>query len=36
LWRWGWLLLVATALIFCHGCHGGDHDDELLVVVDER
>ena len=28
--RWGVLVLLALAagLVFCHGCHSGDHDDE--------
>ena len=26
-------VLVATGLIFCHGCHSGDHDDELSVPL---
>lgn len=41
--RAGWLLpvllLLAGGLIFCHGCHRGDHDvdDELAVhAPDER
>src|SRR5436305_886353 len=34
--RWGWLLLVATCAIYCHGCHTGDHDDELVVYVKDR
>ena len=32
--RWGngaGLLLLAGYLIFCHGCHGDDVDDELCV-----
>ncbi len=33
----GWLLLpplllVAVYVIFAHGCHAGDHDDELSAV----
>jgi hypothetical protein len=28
------LFLVVTAgLIVCHGCHAGDHDDELSIPV---
>lgn len=23
--------LLAAAFLFCHGCHSGDHDDELAV-----
>jgi hypothetical protein len=30
--RLGALLLTATALIFCHGCHG-DEDNELSLFV---
>lgn len=31
------LFIVAGVLIFCHGCHSGDHDDELcLPAVEER
>jgi hypothetical protein len=31
------LLLLVGCAIFCHGCHGGDHDDELVVFVkDDR
>jgi hypothetical protein len=29
-------LLLAAGLIFCHGCHAGDHDDELAVLLFER
>lgn len=31
-----WLALLACCLIFCHGCHRGDHDDELQVFVLDR
>jgi hypothetical protein len=24
-------LLLGAAWTFCHGCHAGDHDDELVV-----
>jgi hypothetical protein len=24
-------LLLACVFIFCHGCHAGDHDDELVI-----
>jgi hypothetical protein len=24
-------LALAAALLFCHGCHGGDVDDELFA-----
>jgi hypothetical protein len=27
------LLLLAGYLIFCHGCHGKDVDDELSVPL---
>jgi hypothetical protein len=33
--RWGrsaGLLLLAGYLVFCHGCHGEDVDDELGIV----
>jgi hypothetical protein len=30
-----WLLL-ACCLIFCHGCHRGDHDDELQIFLLDR
>ena len=32
LWRWAWLLVLATWIIVAHGCHAGDHDDELAIV----
>jgi hypothetical protein len=34
--KWGHavgLLLLAGYLIFCHGCHGEDVDDELCVPL---
>ena len=31
-WHWAWLMVLATWLILAHGCHGGDHDDELAVM----
>jgi hypothetical protein len=31
-WRWAWLAVLAVWLIFAHGCHPGDHDDELAIV----
>jgi hypothetical protein len=31
-WRWAWLVVLATSLIVAHGCHAGDHDDELAIV----
>jgi hypothetical protein len=30
--RWAWLVLLAGWVILAHGCHAGDHDDELAVV----
>jgi hypothetical protein len=32
--RRGWvvILLLAACLVFCHGCHGDDVDDELCVT----
>ncbi len=36
LWGWGWLILLAGSVIVCHGCHGGDHDDELMVMMQDR
>ena len=33
-WRWAWLLMLATWVIVAHGCHGGDHDDELSLPDD--
>jgi len=31
-WLSRMLIVIAMlgALVFCHGCHGGDHDDELF------
>ena len=26
-------IIVTGVLIVCHGCHAGDHDDELSVPV---
>jgi hypothetical protein len=26
------LLALAAGLVFCHGCHRGDHDDEPGIV----
>jgi hypothetical protein len=34
--RWVWLVVLATWLIVAHGCHGGDHDDELAVAPGEE
>jgi hypothetical protein len=34
--RWGWLgllLVLAAGLVFCHGCHGDDVDDELCLTL---
>lgn len=31
--RWGWVvLLLAGFLVLCHGCHLGNHDDELVLL----
>ncbi len=32
--RWVVVLLLALAagLVFCHGCHRGDHDDEPVWI----
>ena len=32
--RRGWglaVLALAAGLVFCHGCHRGDHDDEPVI-----
>ncbi len=31
---WGWIVLglLAAGLVFCHGCHGEDVDDELSLL----
>jgi hypothetical protein len=37
--RWGgWLvfLLLCGHLLFCHGCHGEDVDDELCIPPNDR
>lgn len=31
--RWGFLILLATCVIVAHGCHSGDHDDELILFT---
>ncbi len=31
-WRWAWLVLLAAGLILAHGCHAGDHDDDLVIA----
>lgn len=31
-WYWVPLMLLAGLLIVSHGCHAGDHDDELSVA----
>jgi hypothetical protein len=31
-----WLLLLAGCVTLCHGCHAGDHDDELMVFFVDR
>jgi hypothetical protein len=33
LWFWLALVVLVGILIFSHGCHSGDHDDELSVTV---
>ena len=30
-WNWAWLVLILVWPVFAHGCHGGDHDDELAA-----
>lgn len=35
-WRLLAVALLAAGLILCHGCHGGDHDDELIVWLFDR
>jgi hypothetical protein len=32
-WRWAWLVVALVWPAFAHGCHAGDHDDELAVTV---
>jgi hypothetical protein len=32
----GILLLLAGCFLFCHGCHLGDHDDELVIHLVDR
>lgn len=34
-WRGGLLLLVLAWPLFGHGCHSGDHDDELVLIPPE-
>lgn len=29
-------IVVTVVLIVCHGCHAGDHDDELSIPVYEE
>ena len=29
-------VVVTVALIVCHGCHAGDHDDELSIPPTEQ
>lgn len=36
LWQSVFLALLAGCLIVAHGCHSGDHDDELLIVLFDR
>jgi hypothetical protein len=35
LWGWLWVppLVLGGYLLFTHGCHRGDHDDELIVLT---
>lgn len=35
-WRAVAVALLAAGLILCHGCHSGDHDDELIVWLLDR
>jgi len=35
-WLMAIVSLFAGVLIFCHGCHAGDHDDELLLHALDR
>jgi len=35
-WRGLAIALLAAGLILCHGCHRGDHDDELIVWLMDR
>ncbi|MFM7149027.1 MAG: hypothetical protein ACKO23_04215 [Gemmataceae bacterium] len=35
-WLMATVSLIAGVLIFCHGCHAGDHDDELLLHTLDR
>ncbi|MFO0880237.1 MAG: hypothetical protein U0840_23050 [Gemmataceae bacterium] len=32
----GILLALGICTIFCHGCHSGDHDDELILWLADR
>ena len=32
LFRWIVFLLLSSWLLFAHGCHAGDHDDELFTI----
>ena len=29
-------IIVTVVLIVCHGCHAGDHDDELSVPLEQE
>lgn len=29
--RWGLFLMLCGYVLFAHGCHAGDHDNELFV-----
>jgi hypothetical protein len=35
-WRWAWVAAILVWPIFAHGCHTGDHDDELALTPEER
>ena len=35
-WRWAWLVVALVWPAFAHGCHAGDHDDELAVAPESR
>jgi hypothetical protein len=31
-WGFAVVLALAAGLVFCHGCHRGDHDDEPVIT----
>ena len=35
-WRWAWLIVAVVWPAFAHGCHAGDHDDELSIAHEQR